>query len=153
MSHEQAVSVRPCSAEDLVPVAALLSQLHPAEPPLNPSSSRVLRAWQAMLARPNERWLLIALQDGVLVGTIDCLIVPNLTHDGAAYGVVENFVVDALHRRAGVGTVLMGAVIERARQAGCYKLQLLSRADRTEAHAFYERAGFAYSAQGYRLYL
>ena len=153
MLDAPAVSVRPCREGDLPAVAALLSQLHPDGPPLDPSSGRVLRAWDAVLARPEHRWLLVAERGGALAGTIDCLLVPNLTHDGAPYGVIENFVVDGLHRRAGVGSALLRAVLERARQADCYKLQLMSHADRVEAHAFYEHAGFSPVAQGYRLYL
>jgi GNAT superfamily N-acetyltransferase len=153
MSDETAVSIRPCLEGDLPAIAALLSQLHPDEDPLDPSSPSVRRAWKAVLARPDERWLLAAVRDGIPVGTIDCVLVPNLTHGGATYGVVENLVVDRHSRRGGIGSALMAAVIERAHRAGCYKVQLMSHADRTDAHAFYQRAGFTPSARGYRRYL
>jgi hypothetical protein len=38
------------------------------------------------------------------------------------------------------------------REAGSYKLQLLSNKHRIDAHAFYESVGFAASAEGFRLY-
>jgi GNAT superfamily N-acetyltransferase len=66
---------------------------------------------------------------------------------------VENVVVTAGHRRAGVGAALLRAAVTMAREAGCYKVQLLSRAERRAAHAFYESRGFRAVAQGYRLYL
>ena len=153
MSDATAVSIRACRVGDLPAIAALLSQLHPDEDPLDPSSPSLRRAWDAVLARPDERWLLVAVRADTLVGTIDCILVPNLTHDGATYGVVENLVVDRRCRRAGIGSALMAAVIQRARRSGCYKVQLLSHTGRTDAQAFYERAGFTPSAQGYRLYL
>jgi ribosomal protein S18 acetylase RimI-like enzyme len=66
---------------------------------------------------------------------------------------VENVVVAAAARRAGVGRELMRAALDLARRAGCYKVQLLSRADRAAAHAFYESAGFRPTAAGFRAYL
>lgn len=80
-------------------------------------------------------------------------MIRNLTHDGRPYALVENVVVDAAERGRGVGGALMEAAVTRAAEAGCYKLQLISRDGRSEAHAFYERAGFTASAQGYRRYL
>ena len=47
----------------------------------------------------------------------------------------------------------MEDVTRRAREAGCYKLQLLSSRRRTQAHAFYQALGFEASAQGFRIYL
>lgn len=67
--------------------------------------------------------------------------------------IVENVVVDTGARRQGVGQALMDDVLRRARDASCYKIQLLSRKGRSEAHAFYERLGFEASAEGFRRYL
>ncbi|CAJ60404.1 Putative acetyltransferase (partial) [Frankia alni ACN14a] len=47
----------------------------------------------------------------------------------------------------------MTDVVRAARSANCYKVQLLSRNDRSEAHLFYEATGFAPSAAGVRMYL
>jgi hypothetical protein len=88
VSDDVSVSIRPCREGDLPAIAALLSQLHPDEQTLDPSSSNVRRAWKAVLARPDERWLLAALRTDRVAGTIDCVLVPNLTDDGAPYGVV-----------------------------------------------------------------
>lgn len=120
---------------------------------MDPSSPRLIRAWHAVLARSDDRSILVAEVGGTVVGTIDCLLVPNLTHDGATFAIIENFVVEQDCRRSGVGTALMRAAINYARNADCYKLQLMSQRDRTDAHTFYERAGFQASAHGYRLYL
>jgi GNAT superfamily N-acetyltransferase len=79
--------------------------------------------------------------------------VPNLTHGGAPWAIVENVVVDAAVRRCGVGRRLMEDVAHRCRTAGCYKIQLLSRKHRAEAHSFYRMLGFEASAEGFRCYL
>jgi len=85
-------------------------------------------------------------------------LLAKVIHFGSAraarpFMLVENVVVTAALRRSGIGTALLDAVVALARDAGCYKIQLLSRASRHGAHAFYEARGFRTVAQGYRLYL
>jgi GNAT superfamily N-acetyltransferase len=65
---------------------------------------------------------------------------------------VEYVVVDEKHRRRGIGKLLMDDVIERAKEAGCYKIMLTSDNRREEAHDFYRSLGFEASAHGFRLY-
>jgi ribosomal protein S18 acetylase RimI-like enzyme len=60
-------------------------------------------------------------------------------------------VVGREFRRLGVGRALMEEAARRAREAGCHRLQLLSRVQRKEAHAFYRAIGMEASAQGFRL--
>jgi ribosomal protein S18 acetylase RimI-like enzyme len=88
-----------------------------------------------------------------VIGTVDCAALPNLTRGARPFMLVENVVVSGEYRRAGVGSALLEAAMRLARQAGCYKVQLLSRAERSAAHAFYESRGFRPVAQGYRRYL
>ena len=78
------------------------------------------------------------------------LIVPNLTHDGAPWALVENVVVDPQWRRRGVGKALLKHAVRVADDAGCYKLQLTSSNQRDGAHRFYEQLGFTATATGFR---
>lgn len=125
---------------------------HPADAPVDAGQQAVATAWSAVIEQPT-RHVLVAEAVGLVVGTIDCMVVSNLTHDGRPYIVVENVVVDRGWRRRRVATQLLEAVIELARDLGCYKLQLMSHRERRQAHAFYERMPFLPSAQGYRRYL
>lgn len=97
--------------------------------------------------------LLVAEEDGEVVGTMVLIIVPNFSHGALPWAIVENMVVDPAHRRRGVGRALMDYALARAREAGCYKLQLMSNTKRREAHWFYSRLGFKKSAYGFRMYL
>ncbi|MBQ1053116.1 GNAT family N-acetyltransferase [Micromonospora sp. C51] len=97
--------------------------------------------------------MLIALREGTAVGTVDSIVVPNLTRGGRPYMLVENVVVARSARRQGVANRMFDALIGLARAAGCYKVQLLSHVDRSDAHMFYESRGLRPVAQGYRLYL
>ena len=97
--------------------------------------------------------LLVAEEDNMVVGTMVLLIVPNFSHGALPWAIMENLVVDPEHRRKGIGRLLTEYAIARAREAGCYKLQLMSSTKRRLAHWFYKRLGFKQSAYGFRMYL
>ena len=96
--------------------------------------------------------LLVAEDEGAVVGTMVLLIVPNLSHGALPWALVENMVVDRRYRRRGLGRLLMDYAIARAKEAGCYKIQLSSNKRRKEAHKFYRSLGFEDSAHGFRMY-
>ncbi|WP_410638583.1 GNAT family N-acetyltransferase [Amycolatopsis sp. lyj-346] len=144
------ITTRLAAEADLPALLALFQELHPDDPA--PSGQAAADAWRAIEGQ-SGRAILLAETGGVVVGTIDCTTLPNLTRGARSFMVVENVVVTAGHRRSGVGAALMEAAVARARQARCYKVQLLSRSGREAAHAFYESLGFRAVAQGYRLYL
>jgi GNAT superfamily N-acetyltransferase len=99
------------------------------------------------------RSLLVAELDGEVVGTVDVLIAPNLTHHAQPWALVENVVVDERARRLGAGRALMLRAIELAREAGCYKVNLISGNERTGAHDFYRSLGFEAIGRGFKTYL
>ncbi len=100
-----------------------------------------------------DRSVLVAERRGQIIGTLDLLVVANLTHDAQSWAVVDNVVVDAACRRSGVGRALMEEAVDRASRAGCYKIELLSHESRLGAHAFYRSLNFVNSAEGFRRYL
>ena len=56
-------------------------------------------------------------------------------------------------RGSGVGSAVLEHLLAIARQAGCYKVQLLSGKHRQRAHRFYRAIGFEPVAEGFKLYL
>ena len=147
--------MRHATEADLPRIVELLAQLSLDEsreelgPPL-PETCR--RAFQQIQADPNQR-LLVAEAGGRVVGTASLLIVPNLSHRGRPYAIVENVVVDATERGTGYGELLLRYAMEEARRAGCYKLTLTSNKRRTDAHRFYGRLGFQATHEGFRVEL
>ncbi|MEH0931268.1 GNAT family N-acetyltransferase [Micromonospora sp. CPCC 205558] len=136
--------------DDPEQVFDVLGQLAPDD--ARPDATRLTSAWRDLHAQAGRR-LLLAVAGETVVGTLDTLVVPNLTHGARPYMVVENVVVAAGWRRRGVARALLLAALDDATAAGCYKVQLVSNAARTEAHRFYASVGFAQSAVGYRRYL
>lgn len=144
------ITVRQATEHDLPALGALYAELHPKDPAL--PHEQAARVWREIAGQAG-RTVLIALREEKAVGTVDCVVVPNLTRGGRPFMLVENVVVARVARRQGVASRLFDALVELARAAGCYKVQLLSRVDRADAHRFYESRGLRPVAQGYRSYL
>jgi ribosomal protein S18 acetylase RimI-like enzyme len=147
------VRVREVASGDLDALASLYEQLsgpllEPLPDPL-PDPREVL---EQIIAEP-ARSLLVAERDGKVVGTVDVLIAPNLTHHAQPWALVENVVVAEHARRRGAGRALMLRAIQLAREAGCYKVNLISGKERTGAPEFYRSLGFKAVGQGFKTYL
>ena len=54
----------------------------------------------------------------------------------------EIVTIDATQKLRGIGTILLDAVIEAAREAGCRRLWLITTNDNLAALRFYQRRGF-----------
>lgn len=153
------VHVRRAVAEDLQPLLALLAQMHDdprggdddAPDVADGIHARAAEAFCEILGC-RSRAILVAELGGALVGTLDLFLMANLTRAARPWAGVENFVVDERSRRRGIGGALLDVAMSLARDAGCYKIQLISHVRRDAAHALYERAGFNASVRGYRHY-
>lgn len=148
------IVVREAEVADLVQLLGLYAELmlgdrDSAQPGDAAGSQPVI---EAMLADPARHLLAAGIGDQVM-GTVDLLIVENLTHHCEPWAIIENVVVAERARRRGVGRALMSHAMELARSAGCYKVQLLSGMNRGPAHDFYEELGFEPVAQGFKIYL
>jgi N-acetylglutamate synthase-like GNAT family acetyltransferase len=144
------ISIRKATQHDIPRILELYEQL--TDEKQNISSNTVQRVFAEILAMPNQEYL-VAEKDNLVVGTLFLQIVPNLTHNARPWAILENIVVDSQYRRQGIGRLLIEQSLSRSREAGCYKVQLLSNKKRTEAHQFYHSSGFEESALGFRLYL
>jgi GNAT superfamily N-acetyltransferase len=84
--------------------------------------------------------LFIALDDdGTIIGmaTLATFRIPT-----AMRGWIEDVTVDEAGRGQGVGTALILAMVERARELGCKTIELTSRPAREDANRLYQRLGF-----------
>ncbi len=96
--------------------------------------------------------LLVAEDNGQVVGTTALAILPGFAHGTSPFAVVEYVVVDEKFRSKGIGKLLMESVKSLAKEAGCYKIMLTSDLKRVRAHKFYKSIGFEPSAAGFRFY-
>ncbi|MGW6619276.1 N-acetyltransferase family protein [Streptomyces erythrochromogenes] len=143
------ITVRSAVGADLPSLLALYGELNPDDAPL--SQEKADAVW-ASISRQEGRNVLVADAEGVVAGTADCLVLPNLTRGGRGILFAENVVVAEAFQRRGVGRELMKAVVQLGASAGCYKVQLLA-ADDEYVHSFYESCGFQTRAEGFRRYI
>lgn len=97
--------------------------------------------------------VLVAECDREVIGMCQLMMFRHIQHRGGRCAEVESVHVDEAWRRRGVGSILMGEAVRRARVAGCYRVQLTSNAARVDAHRWYLRLGFVDSHVGFKLYL
>lgn len=109
-------------------------------------------AFAAITADPNQR-LLVAEQDGAIVGTFQLSFLPGLSFRGAWRGQIEAVRIASHVRGRGLGREMVLWAVERCRERGCRMVQLTTHRDRERAHAFYERMGFERSHIGMKLHL
>ncbi len=146
-----ALTIRPARDADLPSLIALLQQLSLDDPREDPAALDRYEAAFAEVQSDPRQTLLVAEDAGAIVGTVTLVIVPNLTHVGRPYAIIENVVVDDAHRGKRYGEALMRYATDIAHDAGCHKLALTSNRHRTEAHRFYERLGFTATHFGFRI--
>ena len=98
--------------------------------------------WKAEIEGNKKIKYFGAVENGKVISTCYCLIIPNLTHLGSSIAFVENVVTDSEYRGQGLGRKVMEMAIEFARENNCYKVILQSASFRKEAHQFYKNLGF-----------
>lgn len=138
--------IRPAKPDDLPGVLALYRQLNPGDPVPEPSVAE--SAWTAILSS-GLTTPFVADMAGRLVSSCTLAIVPNLSRGARPYGVIENVVTDAGHRRTGLGRAVLHAALDKAWSADCYKVLLATGSRRESTLRFYEGAGFERDAKTY----
>ena len=149
------ITVRKAIETDILCILELYSQLAitpPAEQNYSVNLDKYRRAF-IQIQEATGYNLLVAEDQGKVIGTMVLIIVPNLSHNALPWAAIENVVVDKEYRRKGIGRLLMDYATARAKEAGCYKIQLISDKRRTESHKFYRNLGYKASGHGFRLYL
>jgi GNAT superfamily N-acetyltransferase len=134
------LDIRLLADGDLAALLKAYEHLHAQDDPL-PSGSRLKLLWRKICDDP--ALIYVGGFDGaLLVSTCTASIIPNLTRGARPYAVIENVVTHPDYRRQGVASAVLQNLLARCWAAGCYKVMLMSAAERGAAHEFYERNGF-----------
>lgn len=108
-------------------------------PQLSSSAPAVTRGALREVIEAPATSLLAARVDGRTVG---CLTLVVFRIPTGRRALIEDVVVDAAARGAGVGEALTRAALARAEDLGVRTVDLTSRPSRTAANRLYERVGF-----------
>jgi GNAT superfamily N-acetyltransferase len=137
-----AVQIKRLRRNDLDALLALYAHLHDTDTP-PPTAAAARAVWRELTSGASHRYRYYgAFVDEQLVSSCALTIVPNLTRGCRPYGVVENVVTHAEHRRQGHATALLKAALADAWAARCYKVMLLTGRKDEGTFRFYEAAGF-----------
>jgi GNAT superfamily N-acetyltransferase len=97
--------------------------------------------------------LIVADDDGEVVGTFQLTFTPSLSRGGAERMTIEAVRVRRDRRGHGVGRQMMEWALRRGRERGCRLAQLTTDKRRADAHRFYESLGFRATHEGMKLSL
>ncbi len=139
------MEIRELTLQDLPSLRELYVQL---DAPLETiPAEKAEETWKAEIENNKYIKYFGAVDNGKVVSTCYCVIIPNLTHYCRNICFVENVVTDKNYRKQGLARKVIEAGLKFARQNNCYKAMLLSNSKRTEAHQFYENMGFSGNAK------
>jgi len=90
----------------------------------------------------------VAVENGQVIGTASLILEHKFLHRGGTIGHIEDVATHPAHQGKGAGSAVVRALVELARQSGCYKV-ILSCKD--ENIAFYSKIGFRRHDNGMRI--
>lgn len=131
--------IREITQQDLNGLLTLYMQLH--DNPMPENTQELQNLWKQILNDKNHH-IIIAEEDGKIVSSCVCVIIPNLTHNQRPYAFVENVITDENYRKRGLATACLNYAKEIAQKENCYKLMLLTGSKKESTLNFYEQAGY-----------
>ncbi len=131
------VKVRKCQAGDFEAIYVLLHQLWPGR---EFHRETLLKIFSQGLKSDLEDYY-CAEENGRVIGYCSVRFRASFWVEGCL-GYIGELIVDQAHRKAGIGKDLLKAVIARARERGCKRVELDSAFSRLEAAEFYLKMGF-----------
>lgn len=134
------MEIRELTKDDISSLLELYVQLDEANREL--SLEKSAEVWTDEIEVNKNIHYFGAIDDGKVVSSCYCVIIPNLTNFNRPICFVENVVTDKKYRKQGLAGKVIKMAVETAKKSGCYKVILQSGIARKEAHQFYENLGF-----------
>ncbi len=131
--------IREIIESDYVGLMKLYMQLHNNPFPEKDNSMNEL--WNRILKDQNHH-IIVAQEDGEIVSSCVCVIIPNLTHNQRPYALIENVITHEAYRKKGLATACLNYAREIAEKENCYKMMLLTGSKEESTLKFYEKAGY-----------
>lgn len=131
--------IRELKPDDFNGLMELYTHLH--DNPIPEKTDIIMLLWNRILS-DNDHHIIVAEENGRIVSSCVCVIIPNLTHGQQPYALIENVVTDPEYRGNGLATACLDYAKEIAKNEKCYKLMLLTGSKLESTLNFYERAGY-----------
>lgn len=131
--------VREAAENDLNGLLHLYKQLHNSKVTIN--LDELLKLW-SQIVQDNNHHIIVVEEDGKIVSSCVCVIIPNLTHNQQPYALIENVITDEAYRKKGLATKCLDYAKEIAIKKKCYKIMLLTGSKKNATFQFYRNAGY-----------
>ena len=131
----QELSIRTPKPADAPALAALVTQLG------YPAPAEVIPDRLANMARSDDNIVLVAEEDGTVVGVMTARVMWVIHHDAPLAYLTALVVLDSA-RGKGIGSMLLDRAEQWAMQKGAHKISLSSAMHRTETHSYYDNRGY-----------
>ncbi len=131
--------VREIVENDFDNLMKLYMQLH--DNPFPDKDDRVMEIWKSII-NDNNHHIIVVAEDGKIVSSCVCVIIPNLTRKQRPYAFIENVITDKEYRKKGFATACLNYAKEIAKRENCYKMMLLTGSKEDSTLNFYEQAGY-----------
>jgi GNAT superfamily N-acetyltransferase len=146
------ITVRDAEHPDVNQLLELYRELAEGDPARAPGDAAAARSALSPILSDGNHHMCVATANGRVVGAAELIVVANLTHHCQPWAVIENVIVEQSARGNGTGTQLLEHLLTIACEHRCYKVQLHSGKQRSDAHRVYQRLGFRAVAEGFKLY-
>ena len=131
--------IREITTSDYEGLLNLYTQLHDNSFP--EWNDKIGELWSRIVSDKNHH-IIVAEEDGKIVSSCVCVIIPNLTHQQRPYALIENVITDEAYRNRGLASACLSFVKEIAVRENCYKMMLLTGSKKESTLRFYEQAGY-----------
>lgn len=131
--------IREITESDFDGLMELYMQLH--DNPMPDKTPKIMELWQRILA-DKDHHIIVAEEDGRIVSSCVCVIIPNLTHNQQPYAFIENVITDEEYRGRGLATQCLNYAKKIAESENCYKMMLLTGSKKESTLNFYRQAGY-----------
>ena len=131
--------IREITDTDFNGLMELYMQLH--DNPMPDKTPEIMELWKRIV-EDQDHHIIVAEEDGQIVSSCVCVIIPNLTHNQQPYAFVENVITDERYRKRGLATECLNYAKMIAEEANCYKIMLLTGSKKESTLNFYRQAGY-----------
>ena len=117
-----------------------------------PLPSEYLIAFKKINADENQELIVVENEDLEIIGTLQLSFIQYLTYRGGIRAQIEAVRIRKDKRGLGIGKIMLGWAINRAKERDVHLLQLTTDKKRPKTIKFYEELGFKQTHEGMKMH-
>ena len=117
-----------------------------------PLPSEYLIAFEKINSDENQELIVVENEDLEIIGTLQLSFIQYLTYRGGIRAQIEAVRIRKDKRGLGIGKIMLGWAINRAKERNVHLLQLTTDKKRPKAIKFYEELGFKQTHEGMKIH-